>query len=101
MQKTIFDLNLSKAVIIPGSFGLPVGLLLSGWGAQEHVHWILPDVVSDPEQSLYSYLWGLSITDLHSLELALSLLSKECKHMWLMHFQCMPHQVRNTLTFAL
>jgi len=30
--------------IIPGTFLLPIGLLLGGWTAQNHVHWILPDI---------------------------------------------------------
>ncbi|KAI0073827.1 MFS polyamine transporter [Panus rudis PR-1116 ss-1] len=29
---------------IPLSLGVPVGLLMVGWGAQEHVHWIVPDI---------------------------------------------------------
>ncbi|KAI0072848.1 MFS polyamine transporter [Panus rudis PR-1116 ss-1] len=29
---------------IPISLGVPIGLLMVGWGAQEHVHWIVPDI---------------------------------------------------------
>ncbi|KLO07248.1 MFS polyamine transporter [Schizopora paradoxa] len=29
--------------MVLGTFFLPAGLLMSGWGAQEHVHWILSD----------------------------------------------------------
>ncbi|KAI0782991.1 MFS polyamine transporter [Abortiporus biennis] len=31
-------------VAIPGSCFLPIGLFLSGWGPQKHVHWIVPDI---------------------------------------------------------
>ncbi|KAI0673328.1 MFS polyamine transporter [Trametes maxima] len=30
--------------VMPGTLILPLGLLMSGWGAQEHVHWIVPDI---------------------------------------------------------
>ncbi|KAI0652042.1 MFS polyamine transporter [Trametes meyenii] len=30
--------------VVPGTLILPIGLLMSGWGAQEHVHWIVPDI---------------------------------------------------------
>ncbi|KAI0090531.1 MFS polyamine transporter [Irpex rosettiformis] len=30
--------------IIPGTFCLPIGLLIAGWTAQEHTHWIGPDI---------------------------------------------------------
>ncbi|ETW87033.1 major facilitator superfamily [Heterobasidion irregulare TC 32-1] len=29
---------------IPGTIAMPIGLLLLGWGAQKHVHWIVPDI---------------------------------------------------------
>lgn len=31
--------------MIPGTFLLPIGLLLTGWTVQNHVHWIVPDIV--------------------------------------------------------
>ncbi|CAL1711150.1 unnamed protein product [Somion occarium] len=31
-------------VSIPVSLGLPIGLLIAGWGARENVHWIVPDI---------------------------------------------------------
>jgi hypothetical protein len=31
--------------IVPGTFLLPIGLLITGWTAQEHVFWLVPDVV--------------------------------------------------------
>jgi len=37
----------SVANIVPGTILLPIGLLLSGWTAQNHVFWLVPDVVSD------------------------------------------------------
>ncbi|PIL26869.1 MFS general substrate transporter [Ganoderma sinense ZZ0214-1] len=30
--------------IFPGTILLPVGLLIAGWGAQAHTHWIVPDI---------------------------------------------------------
>lgn len=34
------------ATVVPGTILIPAGLFMSGWGAQEHVHWIVPDIVS-------------------------------------------------------
>lgn len=31
-------------LLIPGSLLMPVGLLLYGWAAEKHVHWIVPDI---------------------------------------------------------
>jgi hypothetical protein len=31
-------------MMIPASIFLPFGLLLYGWGAQHHLHWIIPDI---------------------------------------------------------
>ncbi|CDO72952.1 hypothetical protein BN946_scf185007.g6 [Trametes cinnabarina] len=30
--------------VMPATLVIPAGLLISGWGAQEHVHWIVPDI---------------------------------------------------------
>lgn len=30
--------------MIPGTFLLPIGLLLTGWTARTSVHWIVPDI---------------------------------------------------------
>ncbi|KAG9223391.1 hypothetical protein CCMSSC00406_0007578 [Pleurotus cornucopiae] len=30
--------------MVPGTLMLPVGLLINGWSAQNHVHWIVPDI---------------------------------------------------------
>ncbi|KDQ23017.1 hypothetical protein PLEOSDRAFT_1094703 [Pleurotus ostreatus PC15] len=30
--------------MVPGTFLLPAGLLINGWTAQNHVHWIVPDI---------------------------------------------------------
>ncbi|KAF9488438.1 MFS polyamine transporter [Pleurotus eryngii] len=30
--------------MVPGTFLLPAGLLINGWSAQNHVHWIVPDI---------------------------------------------------------
>jgi hypothetical protein len=35
------------ATIVPGTFLLPIGLLITGWAAQEHVFWLVTDIVSD------------------------------------------------------
>lgn len=32
--------------VIPGTFLLPIGLFLAGWGAQERLFWLVPDIVS-------------------------------------------------------
>ncbi|PSS22698.1 hypothetical protein PHLCEN_2v2995 [Hermanssonia centrifuga] len=50
--------------IIPGTFCLPIGLLVMGWGAQERVFWIVPDIglaligfgVSSTFQGLQAYV---------------------------------------------
>jgi hypothetical protein len=36
-----------QANIVPGTILLPTGLLVTGWAAQKHVFWLVPDVVSD------------------------------------------------------
>ncbi|KAF9458414.1 MFS polyamine transporter [Collybia nuda] len=30
--------------MIPGTIVLPIGLFITGWGAQEHIHWIVTDI---------------------------------------------------------
>jgi hypothetical protein len=35
------------ATIVPGSIFLPIGLLITGWTAQNHAFWLVPDIVSD------------------------------------------------------
>lgn len=32
--------------MMPGSILLPIGLFLNGWTAQNHVFWLVPDIVS-------------------------------------------------------
>ncbi|KAF8994689.1 MFS polyamine transporter [Cyathus striatus] len=32
--------------MLPGTVLLPIGLFMAGWGAQEHVHWIVTDIGS-------------------------------------------------------
>ncbi|KAI0051540.1 MFS polyamine transporter [Auriscalpium vulgare] len=34
--------------VVPGTILLPVGLLITGWTAQNHTHWIFPDIVRLP-----------------------------------------------------
>lgn len=34
------------ASMVPGTIFLPIGLLLNGWSAQNHVFWLVPDIVS-------------------------------------------------------
>jgi hypothetical protein len=41
---TILILNF-LASMVPASIILPIGLLLSGWAAQQHLHWIATDIV--------------------------------------------------------
>lgn len=36
------------ASMVPGTIFLPIGLLLNGWTAQNHVFWLVPDIVSTP-----------------------------------------------------
>lgn len=31
--------------MIPGTIALPIGLLIAGWAAEKHVHWIVTDIV--------------------------------------------------------
>ena len=31
-------------IMVPGSFLVPIGLFLYGWSAQEHTHWIVPNI---------------------------------------------------------
>lgn len=31
--------------MVPGTIFLPIGLLLNGWAAQNHVFWLVPDIV--------------------------------------------------------
>lgn len=31
-------------MMVPGSVAIPVGLLIYGWGAEYHVHWIVPNI---------------------------------------------------------
>jgi hypothetical protein len=33
------------ASMVPGTIFLPVGLLITGWAVQAHVHWIVTDIV--------------------------------------------------------
>lgn len=32
--------------VIPGTFLLPIGLLIGGWAAQEKVFWLVPNIVA-------------------------------------------------------
>ena len=34
-----------QATMVPASIVLPIGLILSGWAAQRHLHWIATDIV--------------------------------------------------------
>jgi hypothetical protein len=34
------------ASMFPGTILLPIGLLMTGWAAQNHVHWVVTDLVS-------------------------------------------------------
>jgi len=34
--------------MVPATILMPIGMLIAGWGAEKHVHWIVPDIVSDP-----------------------------------------------------
>jgi len=35
------------ASIVPGTIFLPMGMLITGWSAQNRVFWLVPDIVSD------------------------------------------------------
>jgi hypothetical protein len=35
------------ANVVPGTILLPVGMLITGWTAQNRVFWLVPDVVRD------------------------------------------------------
>jgi hypothetical protein len=45
LESDAFSLS-STASMIPGSTVTPIGLLITGWAAQKHVHWIVVDIVS-------------------------------------------------------
>lgn len=38
--------------IVPGTILLPIGMLLTGWTAQERVYWLVPDLVGDMNGAL-------------------------------------------------
>ena len=40
------------ANIVPGTILLPIGLLITGWGTQERVFLLVPDIVSDLDRVL-------------------------------------------------
>lgn len=44
MQHYSVSLTYSLATVLPGSICLPLGLLLYGWGAERHLHWIVPNI---------------------------------------------------------
>ena len=52
----------STATTFPGTILFPIGLLVSGWGAQEHTHWIVPDIVSVSSSRLFLQSSSLRIT---------------------------------------
>jgi MFS family permease len=33
-------------LLVPGGVMMPIGLLWYGWSAEQHLHWIMPDIVS-------------------------------------------------------
>jgi hypothetical protein len=33
-------------LLVPGGLMMPIGLLWYGWSAQQHLHWIMPDIVN-------------------------------------------------------
>jgi len=39
--------SLTVANIVPGTIFLPVGLLITGWTAQNHVFWLVSDIMTD------------------------------------------------------
>jgi hypothetical protein len=39
--------SLTVANIVPATIFLPIGLLITGWTTQNHVFWLVPDIVSD------------------------------------------------------
>jgi hypothetical protein len=44
-QMTHFSLTVAN--IVPATIFLPIGLLITGWTTQNHVFWLVPDIVSD------------------------------------------------------
>lgn len=44
--------------VIPGTFLLPVGLLITGWCAQNRVFWLAPDIV----RAVTNCLWANCLT---------------------------------------
>jgi hypothetical protein len=35
-------------LLVPGGIMMPIGLLWYGWSAEQHLHWIMPDIVNIP-----------------------------------------------------
>lgn len=48
------------APMVPGTFALPIGLLMSGWAAQGHAHWIVTDIVSSFQSTLRAIHFNFS-----------------------------------------
>lgn len=46
--------HLHIAPMVPGTFALPIGLLMSGWAAQGHAHWVVTDIVSSFQSILHA-----------------------------------------------
>lgn len=46
--------------MIPGTIVLPFGLLLAGWSAQNHLHWIATDIVSNLRPCNLKYILTMS-----------------------------------------
>jgi len=47
----VFGGNL--APMVPGTILIPIGLFMAGWAAEEHVHWIVTDIVSQQFKPLH------------------------------------------------
>jgi len=45
-RQLLYSSDLScLASLVPGTFIFPIGLFISGWAAQNHVHWVVTDLV--------------------------------------------------------
>lgn len=51
----IFGLRRDTATMLPGTILMPIGLFIAGWAARPSVHWIVVDIVSSQQISLFSF----------------------------------------------
>lgn len=78
--------------MVPGTLLLPVGLLINGWSAQNHVHWIVPDIVSRLSCFFPHLAHATLFRALHSSEPASSSISSPFRCTSSIRSVCTPRQ---------